>query len=163
MKRLTTKWLAAVAVVAVTGMGASQPVHADVATPYPGTKVIKTDKSYGDLVKSLNAAVKANKMGLVTRASATVGAKSLGKTIAGNMVVGVYRPDFAIRMLEASVPAGIEAPIRFYITEDSASGKATLIYRTPSSVFGPYKNTDLDAMAKELDVIFAKIAADATN
>ena len=66
-------------------------------------------------------------------------------------------------MLKASVPAGIEAPIRFYITEDPASGKATLTYRTPSGVFGPYKNTDRVAMAKELDVIFAKIVADATN
>ena len=102
-------------------------------------------------------------MGLVTRASATVGAKSLSKTIPGNMVVGVYRPDFAIRMLKASVAAGIEAPIRFYITEDPTNGKATLSYRTPSSVFSPYKNADLDAMAKELDVIFAKIAADATK
>lgn len=61
------------------------------------------------------------------------------------------------------MPAGIEAPIRLYITEDPASGKATLTYRTPSSVFGPYKNADRVAMAKEFDVIFAKIAADATN
>ena len=66
-------------------------------------------------------------------------------------------------MLKASVPAGIEAPNRFYITEDPASGKATPTYRTPSSVFGPYKNVDRVAMTKELDVIFAKIAADATN
>lgn len=163
MTGFTTRWLAAVAVAAVAGLGVVQPAQADVATPYAGTKIIKTSKTYGDLVKSLNAAVKANKMGLVTRASATVGAKSLGKTIPGNMVVGVYRPDFAIRMLKASVPAGIEAPIRFYITEDPATGKATLTYRTPSSVFNPYKNADLDAMARELDVIFAKIAADATN
>lgn len=102
-------------------------------------------------------------MALVTRASATVGAKRLGKTIPGNMVVGVYRPDFAIRLLKASVAAGIEAPIRFYITEDPKNGKTTLSYRTRSSVFSPYKNSDLDAMAKELDVIFAKIAADATK
>lgn len=138
-------------------------VHADVPAPYPGTKVIETAKSYGDMVKSLTAAIKANKMGLVARASATVGAKSIGKTIPGNMVIMVYRPDFAIRMLKASVPAGIEAPIRFYITENPDSGKATLTYRTPSSVFNPYKNAELDKMAAELDVIFAKIAADATK
>ena len=87
-------------------------VHADVAAPYPGTKVIKTTKTYGAMIKSLTAAIKANKMGLVSRASATVGAKSIGKTIPGNMVIMVYRPDFAIRMLKASVTAGIEAPIR---------------------------------------------------
>jgi uncharacterized protein (DUF302 family) len=115
------------------------------------------------MVKSLTAAIKANKMGLVAKASATVGAKRIGKTIPGNMVIMVYRPDFAVRMLEASVPAGIEAPIRFYITEDPASGTATLTYRTPSSVFNPYKNAALDKMAAELDAIFAKIAADATK
>lgn len=144
-------------------LGSPALVQADVAAPYSGTKVIKTSKSYGDMVKSLTAAIKANKMGLVARASATVGAKRIGKTIPGNMVIMVYRPDFAVRMLKASVPAGIEAPIRYYITEDPGTGKATLTYRTPSSVFNPYKNAALDKMAAELDVIFAKIAADATK
>ena len=84
----TIKRLAAIAVVSIVVSGAPLMANADVATQYSGTKVIKTSKSYGDLVKSLNAAVKANKMGLVTRANATVGTMSLGKTIPGNMVVG---------------------------------------------------------------------------
>ena len=139
------------------------PAGAGNPTPYPGTKIIKTGHSYTDLVGRLDAAVTANKMGLVTRASATVGAqKVLNKIIPGNMVVGVFRPDFAVRMLEASVPAGIEAPLRFYITED-AGGGATLTYREPSAVFAPYGVPALDDMAKELDPIFAKIAADATG
>lgn len=137
--------------------------RADVPAPYPGTKTIETSKPYGALVQSLAAAIKANKMGLVSKASATVGAKSIGKTIPGNMVLMVFRPDFAIRMLKASVPAGIEAPIRFYITENPATGNASLTYRTPSSVFNPYRNAELDAMAAELDVIFAKIASDAVK
>lgn len=133
------------------------------ATPHPGTQIIATKHSYKDLVARLDEAVKANKMGLVTRASATVGAKAkLNKTIPGNMVVGVYRPDFAVRMLEASVPAGIEAPLRFYITEN-ADGTATLTYRKPSAVFAPYETPALDEMAKELDAIFAKIAAAAAG
>lgn len=161
-----TKALRALAVAGIVTAGLiTLPVagKADVAAPYPGTIEMKTAKSYGALVKSLTAAIKMNKMGLVAKASATVGAKSIGKTIPGNMVIMVYRPDFAIRMLKASVPAGIEAPIRYYITEDPATGKATLTYRTPSSVFNPYKNAELDAMAKELDVIFAKIASDAVK
>ena len=137
--------------------------RAENATPWPGTEIIATKHSYKDLVASLDAAVKANKMGLVTRASATVGAKAkLNKTIPGNMVVGVYRPDFAVRMLEASVPAGIEAPLRFYITEN-ADGTATLTYRKPSAVFAPYEVKALDEMARELDTIFAKIAAAAAG
>jgi uncharacterized protein (DUF302 family) len=30
----------------------------------------------------------------------------------------VFRNDYAVRMLEASIPAGIEAPLRFYVTEN---------------------------------------------
>jgi uncharacterized protein (DUF302 family) len=139
------------------------PAAADNPRPYPGTMVMKTVHSYKALIGKLDAAVKANKMGLVTRASATVGAKNVLKMdIPGNMVVGVYHPRFAVRMLKASVPAGIEAPIRFYITEN-ADKTATLTYRTPSSIFAPYENADLNAMAKELDAIFAKIAARAVK
>ena len=129
----------------------------------PGWAVHKTAHSYPLLIERLNQAVKANKMGLVTKASATVGAKKmLKKTIPGNMVVGVYRPDFAVRMLEASVNAGIEAPIRFYITEND-DGTATLSYKTPSTVFAPYADggQKLRDLAAELDEIFAKIAREA--
>jgi uncharacterized protein (DUF302 family) len=140
-----------------------QAAWAQNATPHPGTVIAKTAHSYKELITRLDAAVTANKMGLVTRASATIGAaKMLKKTIPGNMVVGVYRPDFAVRMLEASVPAGIEAPLRFYITEN-ADGTATLTYRKPSAVFAPYSVPALDDMASELDAIFAKIAAEATG
>ena len=134
---------------------------ADWAAP-AGWSVIDTGHSYQALVDRLGKAVKANKMGLVTRASATLGAKSLGKTIPGNMVVGVYRPDFAVRMLAASVPAGIEAPIRFYITENG-DGTATLSYKKPSAVFAPYADggAALRALAAELDALFAKIAKEA--
>jgi uncharacterized protein (DUF302 family) len=130
--------------------------------PYPGTHSVKTGLSFGALVESLNAAVKANGMFVVTRASASVGASKRGVTIVGNMIVGVYRNDFAVRMLEASIPSGIEAPLRFYITAD-ADGTATLTYRDPTAVFGTYGSADLDAMAVELDAIWAKIVTDAVK
>ena len=135
---------------------------ADNATPFPATHVIKTRHSYQAMVDKLPKAVAKNKMGVVARASATLGAKKIGVSIPGNMVVMVFHPKFAVRMLEASVPAGIEAPLRFYITEN-ADGTTTLTYREPSSVFAPYENANLDKMAKELDVIFARIAADASS
>jgi uncharacterized protein (DUF302 family) len=135
------------------------PVNAaaDNPTPYPGTRVVKTPHSYGELVQRLEEAVRNNKMGIVARASATLGAKKIGVTIPGNMVIMVYHPKYAVRMLDASGPAGIEAPIRYYITEN-ADGTATLTYRTPSSVFNPYGNAQLDQMARELDGIFERIA-----
>ena len=136
---------------------------AALATGLPGTQVIKTTHSYNTLVERLDAAVKANRMGLVTRASATVGAKRvLKKDIPGNMVIGVFHPRFAVRMLEASIPAGIEAPLRFYITEN-ADKTATLHYRKPTATFAPYGSAKLDEMAQELDGIFAAIAGQATG
>ena len=140
------------------------PAGADDWAALPGWQVMKTPHSYDELVSRLDAAVKANKMGLVTRASATLGAKKvLDKTIPGNMVVGVYHPRYAVPMLEASVPAGIEAPIRFYITENE-DRSATLSYKMPSAVFAPYAedNDKLQTLAKELDGVFAKIASEAT-
>ncbi len=130
--------------------------------PYPGVNVMKTGMTYTALWQKLESAISTNKMGLVTRASASTGAASRGIKIAGNAVFGVYRNDFAVRMLEASVPAGIEAPLRFYLTEN-ADGTATLTYRSPSAVFAPYGSAKLDAMARELDAIFANIAHDATG
>lgn len=126
-------------------------------------EVLNTPHSYQTLVQRLDQAIGDHKMGIVSRASATVGVKKvLGEDIPGNMIVGVYRPDFAKRMLEASVPAGIEAPIRFYITENE-DGTATLSYDPPSVVFAPYDDGGeaLDALAAELDEIFAAIASQA--
>ena len=148
------------AVAATMIVSMPMTARADVATPYSGTRVIKTGMTYGALAKQVQAAVKKNKMGIVARASATMGAKSIGVTIPGNMVIMVFRPDFAVRMLKASVPAGIEAPLRLYVTE-GADGKATLTYRKPSAVFAAYGNGDLNKMAAELDGIFARIVKDA--
>ena len=132
--------------------------------PREGWQVIDTKLPFASLVASLEAAVTANKMGLVNAASASDGAKAQGFTIPGNRVVGVYRNDFARRMLTTSVAAGIEAPIRFYLVENP-DGTSTLAYSTPTAVFQPYfagAGADLKALAGELDTIFAKIAADAT-
>ncbi|MDF1776807.1 MAG: DUF302 domain-containing protein [Rhizobiaceae bacterium] len=121
--------------------------------------------SFDALNTRLDAAIRAEKMGLVTQASASAGALSRGVTIPGNRVVGVYRNDFAVRMLEASLAAGIEAPIRFYVSEDPDGG-ATLSYKTPTHVFSPYfeeGETALQTLAGELDQIFARIAARAAG
>jgi uncharacterized protein (DUF302 family) len=130
-----------------------------------GWVVINSNQSYPALVQRLDAAVKAENMGLVTSASASEGAKAAGIAIPGNRIVGVFRNDFARRMLSASVSAGIEAPIRFYVTENP-DRTATLSYKKPSFVFAPYFDEDgdaLKALAAELDGNFARIADAATK
>lgn len=128
--------------------------------PYENVQVIDSKKDFKTLFNDLDAAVRKHRMGIVGRASASMGAVQRGIEIPGNAVFGVFRNDFAVRMLRASIPAGIEAPLRFYITEN-ADGSARLSYRRPTDVFKPYGNAELDAMAGELDLIFGKIARDA--
>ena len=130
--------------------------------PHPGTTTFATGHDFETLRQRLEAAVQANGMAVVTRASASAGAAARGVSIPGNMVVGVYRNDFAVRMLAASVPAGIEAPLRFYLTENG-DGTASLTWRRPSAVFAPYGEAELDAMARELDAIWERIVGDTTG
>lgn len=152
--------------IVLTGLSlAFAPVSAIALEARDGWSVMATDYSFNDLVDRLKNAIAGEKMGLVTQASASDGAKAQGLTIAGNRVLGVYRNDYARRMLEASVAAGIEAPIRFYVTENP-DGTATLSYKLPSFVFAPYFDEggeSLRALSGELDTIFAKIAAKAVE
>lgn len=138
------------------------PVRAENPTPYSGMQMVATGQPFNAFVDKLKAAIKGNKMGLVAEACATCGAKSIGVTIPGNHVLMVYRPDFAVRMLKASEAAGIEAPLRLYLTEQP-DGTAKLTYRLPSHVFGAYEVPELDEMAKELDGIIEKIVKDAVG
>ncbi|MBT3170107.1 MAG: DUF302 domain-containing protein [Rhodospirillaceae bacterium] len=130
--------------------------------PHPGTRSLASEKPFAELVTALSGAIKDNGMFTVSKASASAGAKRRGVDIAGNMVIGVFRNDYAVRMLDASIQSGIEAPLRFYLTAN-ADGSANLTYRTPTAVFAPYKSAALDEMAAELDAIFAAIAAQAVE
>lgn len=126
---------------------------------------VETKYAFKELYERLKVAIKSNKMGRVNTASASAGAKGRGLVIPGNRVVGVYNNIFAVRMLKASKAAGMEAPIIYYLTEN-ADKTTALSYKKPSFVFAPYyadADPDLEVMAGELDVIFAKIAADAAQ
>jgi uncharacterized protein (DUF302 family) len=151
--------------IVVATMCVASLALAGTVEPRSGWIVINTSKPYATLIEQLEAAIKAEKMGLVTSASASEGAKAAGFAIPGNRVIGVFRIDFARRMLQTSVAAGIEAPIRFYVTEN-ADGTATLSYKKPSFVFAPYVaegGVALTTITSELDEIFARIADAATR
>lgn len=146
-------------------LAAAAPALAQSVAPREGWRVIDTEMAYAPLLESLRAAVRAEKMGLVTEAGPTEVAASRGEEIPGNRVIGVFRNDFAVRIVRLSAPAMIEAPIRFYVTED-ADGTATLSWKTPSHVFAPYADSGGPALAEaaaELDAIFEAIAARATG
>jgi len=148
-------------VLALTAL--ATPAAADIMA-LDGWRVHPSKHPYAALVERVDQAAADHKLAVVTRASATVGAKkALGKDIPGNMVVGLYHPRYAVPMLEASVQAGIEAPIRVYITENP-DGTATLSYKTPTMVFQPYYKDGgekLKSLAEELDRVFGALAAQA--
>ncbi len=157
MRRIVVSALCALALVFPT---ASAPAQGIEDSPYADMIVLPTPHDFDTLWQRMEDAVRGHEMFLVGRASASRAAAGRDIDIPGNGIIDVYRNDFAVRMLEASVAAGFEAPIRFYLTE-AEDGTATLSYRPPSAVFAPYGNADLDAMAVELDEIFASIAATA--
>jgi uncharacterized protein (DUF302 family) len=131
--------------------------------PRDGWQVLATPHRFAELNQRVEAAVARAGLAVVNAASASQGAAAQGVTIPGNRVIGIYRNDFARRMLAASLAAGIEAPIRLYLTENP-DGTATLSYRTPSAVFSPYfaeGGEALRGLAAELDPIFLSVARDA--
>jgi uncharacterized protein (DUF302 family) len=152
------RWMTTLAALA-TAPAISQVT--DVAA-LPGTRTVASPHGFDATVSRLEKSIEANKMGLVARASASAGAAARGVKIPGNVVLMVFRNDYAVRMLAASVPAGIEAPLRIYVTQD-ARGKVGVTWRTPGAVFAPYRKAELDALARELDAIFEKIVGDAVS
>jgi len=128
--------------------------------PRDGWAVHDSDHGYAELLANTKAAIKAEGMFLVTEAGPTQAAANRGIDIPGNRVLGVFRNDYAVRVIRLSVPAMVEAPIRIYVTED-ADGSATLSYKTPSHVFAPYLaegGSKLKAVAEDLDRVFQRIA-----
>ena len=145
----------------LTIVAATALLLATIAHAAPdGLRTIRTGHAFGELLQRVEAAVERHGMAVVATASASRGAAARGVKIAGNAVVMVFRNDYAVRMLEASIPAGVEAPLRYYVTEN-ADGTATLSWRAPSSVFAPYGSPALDDMARELDAVFEQIGRDA--
>lgn len=139
------------------------PVAAqDVAdlSPRPGWEVHVTTHDFDTLVERTREAIRGGGLAVVTQAGPTGAAANRGIEIPGNRIIGAFNNVFAVRILRLSTAAMIEAPLRFYVTEN-ADGTATLSYKRPSEVFAPYMDDagpDLAAAAAELDDIFAAIA-----
>lgn len=132
----------------------------------PGWVITPTPHSYIDLTQLVANAAKRHKVGVINVASATLGIEgAFQEKIPGNMVIGLFHPRYAKRTLAASIAAGIEAPIRIYVTENP-DGTATLSYKKPSFLFAPYMEeggADLKALATELDALFDSIIKDAAK
>ena len=121
-----------------------------------GRVTMKSSAPFGRVAEALEGAITEEKMGLVCHANAQRAAAGRGVTIKGNQVLMVFRNDFAVRLLAVEPAAGFEAPIRIYVYENS-DGTATVSYIPPSVVFAPYRHAEVQAVGRELDVIFKAI------
>lgn len=115
-----------------------------------------TDSAAAKLVE----AVAAVPMGLVAHVNGQANAAKRGISVPADQILEVFRPDFAIRVWNAHKPAGIEIPLRIYLYE--ADGATQVAFRTAKEVFAPYANPELDAIAADVDPIFASILATLT-
>ena len=128
-----------IAIAAATALippAAADP-HNPTLTDFPYDGMVRIDAAFPfpELWSRMEIAVRDHEMLLITRASASRAAANRGVDIPGNGVIDIYRNDFAVRMLTASVAAGYEAPMRFYLIETSEG--SALIYRLPSAAFAP--------------------------
>ncbi len=112
--------------------------------------MVKIERPFKAFVKAIPSALKNHKFNTVGVAYANCAAKSLGKTIPGNQENLFFASRYAVRMLAVSTAAGMEVPIRIYVT-DTAKGMAKVTYRLSSYAFSAYDVEDLTSMGKELD------------
>jgi len=146
--------LLAVALLAAPPQARADDDEPEAVGPYPGTVSLGCSYSLADTVRRLEKSIRANGMTLVQ----TVNSGGRGQT--GVSVLLVSSSDYWGRILKVNQLAGMEMPIRIYVT-DQGNRTAAVIYRAPSSIFALYDSPDLDRIAIDLDQVFAKIVDDA--
>ena len=105
----------------------------------------------------LTEAAQAVPMGVLAHLNGQANCAQKGITVPADQVLEIFRPDFAIRVWQAHKPAGIDIPLRIHLYD--AGGKTVVNYRTAAEVFAPYASPALDAIAGDIDPIFARILA----
>jgi uncharacterized protein (DUF302 family) len=74
----------------------------------------------------------------------------------------VGNPLIAARMTENDIRAALYAPLRVLVYEDGDS-KLQVEYDLPSTLFGQFRNSQVDAVAKELDDKLAMLVQASSN
>jgi len=140
---------------------AAMPARA-LGAPAPETVTVTVARGFDEQVARVERAVEKHSMVRIATASASRAAQARGITIPGNAVVLLFNNEFALRLLAANVSAGIEAPMRIYITEQPGGGTA-VSYVRPSAVLARYGDDGLTKLGIELDGVLAAIVKDATS
>lgn len=116
-----------------------------------------TSLSVDDTIEKLKAGVDAENMRVVAHINGQANAAKMGKTVPGDQILEIFRPDFAIRVWEACKPAGHDIPLRIHVYEED--GTTHVACRMPTEAFEPYASPALMEVGTELDGIFGNILA----
>jgi len=118
-------------------------------------KTFSTLLSVDDAIEKLKAGVEAQNMRVVAHINGQANAAKIGKTVPGDQILEIFRPDFAIRVWTACKPAGHDIPLRIHVYEEA--GETKVACRMPTEVFEPFASPELMEVGAELDDIFNAI------
>lgn len=108
-----------------------------------------------EAIEKLISGVESEGMRVVAQINGQANAAKMGKIVAADQLLGIFRPDFAIRVWAACKEAGIDIPVRIHVYE--AEGVTNVACRMPSEIFAAYGSEPLMEIAEELDGIFNNI------
>jgi uncharacterized protein (DUF302 family) len=118
-------------------------------------KTFNTSLSVDDAIAKLWSSIEAQNMRVVAHINGQANAAKIGKTVPGDQILEIFRPDFAIRVWAACKPAGHDIPLRIHVYEEE--GETKVACRMPTEVFEPFSSPALTEVGTELDVIFNNI------
>lgn len=108
------------------------------------------------MVEALISGIRESGLLLAADIDVQKNARKTGMEIGGNRILLVFRPDYAVRVWEAEIDAGVDIPVHIHIHE-TLEGRVQARYRPPSEIFAPYGNQALSEIGVELDPVFAGI------
>lgn len=111
---------------------------------------------FDEVVAALISGIEESGMLLVADIDVRKNAAKRGMSLTGNRILEVFRPDYAARVWEMEIEAGVDIPIRIHVHEDGA-GAVTARYRSPLEVLSGHGNDELTLFAAELEPVFEKI------
>jgi len=118
-------------------------------------KTFITALNADEAIEKLISGVESEGMRVVAQINGQANAARIGKIVAADQLLGIFRPDFAIRVWAACKEAGIDIPIRIHVYE--AEGVTNVACRMPTEIFAAYASEPLMEIAEELDGIFNNI------
>ena len=118
--------------------------------------IILSDQPYDAFLSHLKIVITKNGFTISEGACGKCSIKTIDVPDKDTEIISVYRPDLALRMMQAGAAAGGDVPLRFYVTR-RVDGTGQLTYHQPSQALAVFNAPKMKPLAEELDREFAKI------